>query len=181
MSLAEIAEKYYCDKFYTHSYIPFYEKILKDRKVESLLEIGIGYEEMMRPLVPKYIHGASLKMWEEYFPSAQIYSCDIKPELLVNEGRIHSVQCDQYDFTALQDLGVRFGRFNAIIDDGCHHPMAQIISFAALYPYLRYGGVYIIEDVGYPELVAKAIGGQIAIFRKNGRWDDVIVYKEGPR
>ncbi len=178
MTLTELADYYYCDKYYLHSYIPFYEKLFAGMTVHKMLEIGIGYEEMMRPLVPRYIHGASLRMWEEYFPQAEIFSCDIRPETLINEGRIHSLVCDQYDHAALSALAGQFGCFDIIIDDGCHHPMAQIITFGALWPYLNDGGIYIIEDVGYPELISKAINGEAHIFRKNRRWDDVLVTKE---
>ena len=182
MTLTELAVKFSCDKYYTHSYIPFYENLFAGRYVRRLLEIGIGYKEMMLPLVPEYVHGASLRMWEEYFPSAQIYSCDIRPDTLVNEGRIRSVVCDQYDRESLLQMAATYCQsdnyFDIIIDDGCHHPMAQIITFAALFPRVRHGGIYVIEDVGYPELVAKAITGNTHIFRKDGRWDDVIITKE---
>lgn len=175
-TLRELAGQYYCDKLYAHSYIDAYEELLSGRNVRRLLEIGIGNQELMRPLVPKYVHGASLKMWADYFPDADIYACDIRDDVLVNEGRIHSTVCDQYDYLRLQ---VAFGTYtyDVIIDDGCHHPMAQVISFAALWPLLNKGGIYIIEDVGYPELISKAIDGDAHIFRKDGRWDDVLVTK----
>lgn len=188
-SLTDLAIKYSCDKYYQHSYIDsgFYEKLFAGRDVRKFLEIGIGYEALMAPLVPKYIHGASLRMWEEYFPHADIFSCDIRSDTLVNEGRIRSVCCDQYDASSLQKMITAFWSwrrvfddrgFDVIIDDGCHHTLAQVISFYTLWPYLNHGGVYVVEDVGYPEILAKAIGGEIHVFRKNGRWDDVLVTKE---
>lgn len=179
--LTELAVKFSCDKLYTHSYIEtgFYADQLAKVDVRRLLEIGIGFESMIRPLVPRYVHGASLKMWEEYFPQANIFSCDILPETLVNEGLISSVVCDQYDAGDLIRMAKGFGgNFDVIIDDGCHHPLAQVTSFYTLWPYLADGGIYIIEDVGYPELLSKAIAGsEVHIFRKNSRWDDVAVTK----
>ena len=181
MLLEELAIKYSCDKYYSHSYIDtgFYEQLFSPRKVRRLLEIGIGYEELMKPLVPKYIHGASLYMWEEYFDKAEIFSCDIRPGTLINKGRIHSVVCDQYDLRSMNAVAHSFGgNFDVIIDDGCHHTLAQVVSFMALWPHLTTGGIYIIEDVGYPDVVSKAIDGEIHIFRKDGRWDDVAVTRE---
>lgn len=182
-SLEELAIKYGSDKYYQHSYLPFYENLFTGRNVTRLLELGIGYAEMMQPLVPNFINGSSLKMWEEYLPDAQIFACDIRPETLVNEGRIHSYVCDQYDARALNEmLGKIFDEFDiegfdVIIDDGCHTTLAQVISFSVLWPHLNLGGIYIIEDVGYPDVLAKAVDGEVHIFRKNGRWDDVLVTK----
>ncbi len=136
----------------------------------------------MQPLVPEYIHGASLQMWAEYFPEAQIYGCDIRPDLLVNTDRIFTVACDQYDAAQLTQMAETFegdsGGFEIIIDDGCHHPLAQTITFHTLWKYLEPGGVYVIEDVGYPEIIQKATGGTVHTFRKGGRWDDVVVVKK---
>lgn len=178
MSLKKLATKYSVDKLYNHSYIPFYERLFANRNIKRLLEIGIGNRELMQPLVPRYVHGASLKMWRDYFPDAEIFSCDILPETIFNEDRIHSVVCNQYDARALHNMACGFGgNFDVIIDDGCHHTLAQVISFMALFPYLNNGGVYIIEDVGYPDVLSMAIDGNVHIFRKNGRWDDVLVTK----
>ena|SRR3990167_593412 len=180
MTLSELAVKYSCDKYYAHSYIDsgFYEELFSGRSVKRLLEIGIGYEELMAPLVPKYIHGASLRMWEEYLPDAEIFACDIRTDVLINEGNIRSVVCDQYDARQLQWMAEYFGgNFDVIIDDGCHHTLAQVISFFALRPYLAADGIYVIEDVGYPDVLSKAIDGDVRIFRKDCRWDDVLVTK----
>lgn len=181
MTLTELAQKYSVDKLYNHSYIPFYEEAFAGRNVQRLLEIGIGHQDLMQPLVPEYIHGASLKMWEEYFPTAQIFSCDIRPETLINEGRIHSYLCDQYDAKALgemlEQIFTQFGgkEFDVIIDDGCHTTLAQVVSFMVLWRWVAPNGIYIIEDVGYPDVLSKAINGDVHIFRKNNRWDDVLV------
>jgi|SRR3990167_8510638 len=179
--LKELAIKYSCDKYFAHSYIDsgFYDRLFNGRDVQRLLEIGIGYEELMSPLVPNYVHGASLKMWADYFPQAQIFACDIRQDTLINTERIHSKVCDQYDYSALTRMTVEFGgNFDVIIDDGCHHTLAQVISFMVLWPHLSNGGVYIIEDVGYADVLAKAVDGTAHIFRKNGRWDDVVVIKQ---
>lgn len=178
MTLRELAIKYSCDKYYAHSYIDFYETVFSGMSVRRLLEIGIGYPELMAPLVPKYIHGASLRMWATYFPNSDIFACDIRPDTLINESNIRSVVADQYDAGSLKRMAEGFGGyFDVIIDDGCHHPLAQVISFSALWPYLSVGGIYVVEDVGYPDILSKAIDGKAHIFRKDGRWDDVIVVK----
>ncbi len=182
VSLRELATTYGSDKLFAHSYIDsFYAQVFERMSVRRLLELGIGFADLMRPLVPHYVHGGSLLMWADFFPAAQIYACDIRPETLINNGRIQSLQCDQYDAAALRAVAQSFGgHFDVVIDDGCHHTMAQIISFMVLWPHIVPGGLYVIEDVGYPEVLAKAIEGEMHIFRKDGRWDDVLVTKRKP-
>jgi hypothetical protein len=36
--------------------------------------------------------------------------------------------------------------WDLVIDDGSHVPRHQLISFIALYPFVRPGGIYVIED-----------------------------------
>ena len=83
-SLESLAIKYSCDKYYAHSYIPFYTELFENMNVRRVLEIGIGYEDLMGPFVPHYVHGASLLMWNDYFQKAAIYACDIRSETLVS-------------------------------------------------------------------------------------------------
>jgi hypothetical protein len=37
--------------------------------------------------------------------------------------------------------------WDIIIDDGSHLPEHQLVSFTALFPFVRPGGVYVIEDI----------------------------------
>jgi hypothetical protein len=174
--LHDLAENYGCDKLHSHSYIPFYESTLP-KHVTSLLEIGIGYENLMLPFVPFYTHGASLLMWENYFPHAEIFSCDIRPETLINGGRIHSVVADQSDADSLKAMAQGFGgNFDVIIDDGSHQREHQLLTAQVLMPYLRPGGLYCIEDVMEfnCEELAAAIGGHV--WKGTKRIDDNLVW-----
>lgn len=173
--LVDLAVRYCCDKYYAHSYVPFYWQLFDQMKVRKLLELGIGYEDLMTPFVPKYIHGASLKMWRDYFPEAAIYGCDIRPDTLFHlEDRIYTFECDQSSPTSLLDLvGFTGGDWDVVIDDGSHQTEHQILTAKTLLPYVAAGGVYVVEDVREPEHVAKAIGGTVCRFNK--RDDDVLV------
>jgi len=155
VTLKSLAIKYACDKYYAHSYIPLYEELFRGRTVKRLLEIGIGYEDLMKPFVPKYIHGASLRMWADYWPEAEIFACDIREDTLINEGRIHSMVCDQSSLTSTYAMTKAFdsGHWDVIIDDGSHNTEDQYRTAATLLvePYLNKGGVYIIEDVREPD------------------------------
>lgn len=129
MTLDEIGRKHGTDKSSLyHCFLDFYEQELKGKKIKSVLEIGI-------------MDGASLKMWREYFPEAEIVGIDIRPTTPV-EG-VTSLVGDATDENFIKTLG----EFDLIIDDGSHMTADQIKSFELLKPHLRKGGIYIVEDV----------------------------------
>ena len=152
--LCSLAMKYMTDKgpgF--HNYTPkYYEAIVKHlgdpATVKCVGEIGIGYIGCMCHVSMQYKAGASLRMWEEFFPAADIYGYDIKRELLVDEGRIRCHYMDQSSVNSMQEAyGVVGGMFDLIIDDGSHVLMHQLNTKEYTRPYLRIGGLLIIEDI----------------------------------
>lgn len=133
--LCELAEKYGTDKFAKHNFTPVYYERLKDRKVSRVLEVGIK-------------RGASLLMWEEFFPEAAIYGIDHNPLALFTVGRIKSLFADQKDPASLIDVATKAGgNFDLIVDDGSHHWSLQLSTALALLPLLSDHGLYVIEDV----------------------------------
>jgi hypothetical protein len=121
-----------------HNYTPFYHQLLGDKRenIQRVLEIGINA-------------GSSLRMWEEYFPRASIYGIDIRPETLINEGRIHSFLADAGNGASIENALWQMGnpKFDLIVDDGSHELHHQVFSCNALMPSLREDGLYIIEDM----------------------------------
>lgn len=86
-------------------------------------------------------------MWEEYFPQAYIYGMDNDASVLFETERIYTFCADQSrpdTYTLRADI---HERFDLIVDDGSHNADHQLITFQALKPHLRPGGLYIIEDV----------------------------------
>ena len=56
--------------------------------------------------------------------------------------------CDQLNINSIKKILKKFNtKFDLIIDDGWHHPQAQINSIICSLPYLNHGGVYITEDI----------------------------------
>ncbi len=150
--LCELALKYGTDKR-EGGYTPFYHLLFGRRRaqVSKVLEVGIGYPEIM-PHVPGYKAGASLRMWEEYFPNAEIDGLDINPNALVNEGWIRSFLCDATDPNLAAQLRAELGKdFDLIVDDGDHSAAAQFKTFGNLRELLAPEGVYIVEDA-HPDL-----------------------------
>lgn len=151
LSLDQIALKHGTDKSsgyregdgaYGHYYTRYYEKYfegLRDKSIR-LLEVG-------------FYHGSSARMWEEYFPRANLYFVDINENFFRVYGNNLSERCKMYvanqgsESSLRQFLSEAGGDFDIIIDDGSHKNKHQIISFETLFPCLKPGGVYVIEDL----------------------------------
>src|SRR5512138_2368078 len=93
--LCELSYKYGTDKGWPHKYTPvYYEHLNPVRdKVKNVLEVGICVTRDIK----NGRTGASLFMWEEFFPNANIFGIDIDPASMVNTGRIRSAIADQGD------------------------------------------------------------------------------------
>lgn len=176
--LTKLALKYGTDKCPPmQSFTPFYYDLFKNLEVESLLEIGIGYPETMQHM-QNYKIGASLFMWRDFFPKAQIYACDIREDTLINENRIKSFQCDQSKKDSLNKLKEKIGEVDIIIDDGSHKTEHQILSAKILLPICR--KYYVIEDVKEPEKILKVFktAKEYAFLKSNNFDDRLIVIKK---
>lgn len=141
--LTKLAIIYGSDKWGKHFYTPHYEhhfKKFKNKKVK-ILEIGVGGNDSL-------MHGgASLRMWKSYFDKGFIYGIDIYDKTALEEKRIKIFQGDQADKIFLNKLGNDAGPFDIIIDDGSHFNEHIITSFNTLLPYLKNGGIYVVEDL----------------------------------
>ena len=92
--------------------------------------------------------GGSLQLWRRYFgPQARIVGVDVKPECaaFAEEGT-DIVIGDQADPALHRELRARYGAFDIVIDDGGHTMEQQATTFRELYPAVRAGGVYLVED-----------------------------------
>jgi hypothetical protein len=136
-TLNEIATELGTDKAsFGHNYVEKYEKFLSEyrNKEFKLLEIGID-------------KGYSIKMWKEYFTKADIYAIDILDLTHMAEDRVSVIVGSQNDTKFLEDLSDKHGPFDIIIDDGSHKNEDMMTSFVTLFPLLKPGGMYIVEDL----------------------------------
>lgn len=191
--LCKIAYKYGADKCpqLKHAYTPFYYKLLngKRKSIKKVLELGIGYYKNMQhvevvydPGLKRYYHrGASLKMWRDFFPNAQIYGADIRPQTLFEDERIKTYLCDERKREDLVKLIENTGSdIDLFIDDGDHHLHHQIFTCQTLMPLLKKDVIYIIEDVTHSKKLVKALSNydcwtpQISILGGN---DQVVVVR----
>jgi len=134
-TLKEIAESTQTDKLTAHSYIPVYERFLQPMRQEPirLLEIGV-------------LRGASIHMWLEYFPNAQVVGMDIEPRHVLTHERYNQIHCSQSDINRVPTL-FPFDHFDVIIDDGSHFAEDNILTLHMLWPALKPNGLYFIEDL----------------------------------
>ncbi len=118
-------------EIYAEYFAPFRDQPIK------FLEIGIST-------------GCSAWLWDRYFTNAELHLIDNRLELLQHSKpeRAHYHIVDQADAKALKRFAASVGgNFDIIIDDGGHYMDQQIISFQTLFPFLRSGGLYIVEDL----------------------------------
>lgn len=67
--------------------------------------------------------------------------------ILYHSSRSHYHFIDQSNKEDLHAFASQIGPFDIILDDGGHTMDQQINSLNALFPYLKAGGLYIIEDL----------------------------------
>lgn len=140
--LSGLAAGFGSDKWGTHRYTPHYEAHLGNLKLRrfTLLEIGIGGYSRPRA------GGASLRMWEAYFPRARIIGLDLQDKSFLDGGRIRTYQGSQTDPDLLRRIVEEAGGVRVVVDDGSHRPEHVRASFKILFPLLEDGGIYAIED-----------------------------------
>jgi trans-aconitate methyltransferase len=134
--LSELARKYGTDKMLgAHGYTPIYDAFFHERRdlVRKVLEVGI-------------FEGASLKMWHDYFPNADIWGIDVSAQGVRNfvEGDWHRVHFIIGDVKTVQ---IPEKDFDLIVDDGSHEGLDVVTAYHRLAPLVRPDGVYVIEDL----------------------------------
>lgn len=119
-----------------HRYTERYRELLGPRrtKIESVLEIGIR-------------KGASLRMWRRYLPAAAIVGIDLHLPRDLSLPGVEMYAGDQSDAAFLRTVSDRHGPFDLVIDDGSHVARHIQASFEVLFPTVRPGGWYVIEDL----------------------------------
>lgn len=127
------------DKDTDHSYGELYDDLLAryvDLPDVAILEVGV-------------LHGAFLQAVAEFLPRAQVHGLDISLAKLGKQWdwtnpRIHTHEADG----TLPSTALRLGtRFDLIIEDASHLPAHQVETLDAFAPFLKPGGVYVVEDI----------------------------------
>ena len=130
-SLDECALKHGTDKSSRfHDYCHIYERELP-KKVRVLVELGV-------------LRGASIRMWRDYYPDASIFGVDIDD---ISLSEAFFIQCDLSKAGNLTNLCQQLGdEVEVLIDDAGHESYNQFLAFNHLWPCIKPGGVYVVED-----------------------------------
>jgi hypothetical protein len=151
LTLDDLANKYETDKgtLYgartVHGYAPLYDTYLNKWRHEDIrmLELGICMEGTPG--------GHSVRMWYNYFTQANIFTFDIvdMTHLELESDRVKFYQGDQGNREDFKKMYKNFGNkpFDFILEDGSHLHYHQMISLGGLFPYVKSGGYYILEDM----------------------------------
>jgi len=147
ISLEDLMYKYGSDKSKDdHAYTNIYQLLFNpiQYKVKKVLELGIAA-------------GQSLQAWREYFPNAQITGVDpnLNPKVKENLDRMSRVDYALFNILTdgitqdeiKEELRADLESFDIIIDDGPHTFSSQRDFLVRLFPFLKPGGIYIIEDI----------------------------------
>ena len=124
-----------------HDYSKFYEdyfKIIKNKKL-NILEIGSFYGN------------ASAALYF-YFQKANIFSADIFPDLFsYSSERIKNFYVDSSEEISVEKHIIKLNQsFDIIIEDASHSFKDQIISLFMLFDKLNPGGIFIVEELDFP-------------------------------
>ena len=139
-----------CDKV-QHTYVQgTYERDFVEFRAEkiNLLEVGIWM-------------GTSHQSWIDYFERALVFGIDIFSRMtpatvpVLKNPRMFWAEGDSTDKASVDrcidemedQVQETIGGFDVIIDDGKHTPEANARTLTNLWPYLKSGGFYYIEDV----------------------------------
>lgn len=140
----------------SHDYLRHYDFMFGAFREEkfSLVEFGC-------------FKGESLRMWEQYFPNAEIYGIDLDESTKQYEkGRVHIVIGDATSQDTYDKLKAETGGAFIILDDASHAWGDQRRSFELFWDLVSPGGFYVVEDLecgtlgAYPAYPPKVFDSQ---------------------
>lgn len=138
--MQEISAAGLSDKASVHSYDEVYPFLFQQflGKENNILEIGVAI-------------GGGLKLLSEVFPESRIFGIDRSfsqlDQSILNETITLIQPCDQADTSGFLTIFPEIPKFDIIIEDASHDYGKSMESFEAFSPYMKVGGIYIIEDI----------------------------------
>src|SRR5215469_2496176 len=162
LSLDELGIRTGTDKSrLSHDYLRHYERMMARFRNEAITLIEIGIHK-----------GASLSLWEAYFPHARIIGVDVDPKTSRFARERVTVEIgSQFDADFLRQICAKYSP-DIVIDDGSHIDAHQVFTFRHLFQALKPGGLYIVEDVAYAPPMNSAIEFFLGLQRRLilGKW-----------
>lgn len=153
-------------------------------RIKKVVELGIGSRRhrhnLMRLFGVRSRLGASLYMWRDFFPNAEVIGADCHANCMFEDERIRTVLCDEMDPESLVRLADNVGPdVDLFIDDAIHDEETQIQTARILLPRFP-KSVYVIEDVGDWKKIADAFPShltQVLLFPDRKFYEAVVVLR----
>lgn len=172
MNLTDLADKYGSDKGSTkHRYTELYHMLFQpfvDQPI-TFLEMGllIGGPEHGISADRETKDLPSVRMWLEYFTQAKIIGLDVSDFSWFTNDRFSFIRCDMDTREIIAGATRELSDLDIIIDDASHASHHQQNAFLELFPKLRSGGLYIIEDLRWqpPTYEKEGITKTAALFQ----------------
>ena len=150
--LSELADTFQTDKNRhtgnRHCYARVYDGLLSSRRfsLRRLMEIGLCVPSQSGQKATP-----SVELWLNYFPFSSIVELDRVDFSHLNNDRFTSFICDQSKLDDLRRVAQRLqpGSIDVIIDDGSHASYDQQLALRELFPLLKEGGWYFVEDLDW--------------------------------
>ena len=135
--------KYFDSYKLLEGYAYFYHENLKELKGKKLdiLEIGVA-------------RGDGIASFYFYFPYSNLIGVDNNPfKIRYKSKRIRNMYVDISSRQILKNLTNHLNqKFDLIIEDCSHKLIDQILCFSENFKNLKKGGIYIVEDLNFPEI-----------------------------
>ncbi len=152
MNLTDLADRYGSDKGSAkHRYTELYQMLFLPYRGRAIdfLEMGlqIGGPEHGRDADRKTTDLPSVRMWLDYFPKAHIHGLDVSDFSWFAHDRFTFHRCDMDARANIAAAAAAMPAFDIVIDDASHASHHQQFAFLELFPRLKPGGLYVIEDL----------------------------------
>jgi hypothetical protein len=133
--LLHLFQQHETDKGIDHQYHRIYEWLLRPYRTRAcrFLELGVGF-------------GSSIAAWNEYMPDAWITGADVDLTRINRKIRAN-LQLGDLNDPSVRSSICTFAPYDIIIDDANHEFDSQRACFDSFWPFVSYGGVYVIEDL----------------------------------
>jgi hypothetical protein len=118
-----------------HNYVPIYEKLFENYRDSEVKFMEVGIDS-----------GQSLKAWQTYFTKAKIYMVDYNNFSHLNTDRVTCFQANQSKMEDMIRVSNQVADLDFFIDDGGHCMDHQQLTFGAIFPKMKSGGLFFIED-----------------------------------
>merc|ERR1711879_307779 len=81
------------------------------------------------------------------FPNAEVVGIDVeRGAMLSGIQRLRTYLANSLNKSRIEAV-LSGNEFDMILDDGLHTPLGQLATLRGVWPFLRIGGTYVIEDV----------------------------------